>query len=95
MRVVGSFLLVFTVVSAMAQVGQLASPLDRMLPLPDSTAVTPHKVTSVVRPVDVSTWPAFCRWEEKASKASNTQIRVRLGSSDYVDYLEGKGQRPR
>lgn len=32
----------------------------------------------------------FCRLEVKMEKASKIPVRFRLGSVDYVDYLEGK-----
>lgn len=35
--------------------------------------------------------PFFCQLESKLEKKSGMPIRIRLGSVDYVDYLEGKG----
>lgn len=35
-------------------------------------------------------WGIFCRLEEQLDRAVGTAVRFRLGSVDYVDYLEGK-----
>jgi hypothetical protein len=35
----------------------------------------------------------FCRLEVKMEKASKMPVRFRLGTVDYVDYLEGKRDR--
>lgn len=74
-----------------AQRTPLVSPIDLYLPAPDSLEVQSFQQSrSVVRPIKVATWPLFCRLEEAASQQAKTQLRVRLGSVDYVDYLEGK-----
>ncbi len=74
-----------------AQRTSLANPLDLYLAPPDSTELRTYKDTrSIVNPINIETWPLFCRLEEIAGQQAKTQIRVRLGSVDYVDYLEGK-----
>ena len=39
---------------------------------------------------DVNTLPIFCKTEYKWSKLSGINVRMRLGSLEYVDKLEGK-----
>ncbi len=34
--------------------------------------------------------PIFCKIEEKLFRNSQTNVKIRLGSVDYVDRLEGK-----
>ncbi len=34
--------------------------------------------------------PVFCKFEYKIQQKSKVNIRMRLGSLDYVNYLEGK-----
>lgn len=41
-------------------------------------------------PFEVKNLPIFCKIEHQLSKSSNVNVRMRLGSLDYVNKLEGK-----
>ena len=65
----------------------LISPLD--LKFKTTNAPASHIMTQ--RSVfDADKLPLFCKIEHKLSKNSNLNIRMRLGSLDYVNKLEGK-----
>ena len=40
---------------------------------------------------NVGTLPFFCKMEHKLSAKAKIPVRIRLGSLDYVNRLEGKG----
>lgn len=40
--------------------------------------------------VNIDQWPVFCRWEEKWRQKYHLPVKFRLGSIDYVDFLENK-----
>lgn len=56
-----------------------------------SATVPALKTTSVMVPVN-KIEPFFCKLESGLEKKSGMPVRIRLGSVDYVDYLEGKTQ---
>lgn len=47
------------------------------------------KVSGILVPLN-KVEPFFCKLESGLEKKSGMPIRIRLGSIDYVDYLEGK-----
>jgi len=65
----------------------LKSSLDRLsLEAPKTTPqVKQRKVFSV------ESLPIFCKIEHKLAKSSKVNVMMRLGSLDYVNKLEGKG----
>ena len=66
---------------------KLVSNLDLKFKAPE----TPYK--SVLRQksiFDADALPLFCKIEHKLSKKTNINLRMRLGSLDYVNMLEGK-----
>lgn len=58
----------------------------------------PSIVTSYSKPnikhlqFDPEKLPVFCKIEYKIDKATQLQVRFRLGSLDYVNILEGKSK---
>ena len=55
--------------------------------------VTDSKAPSVIKQrsiFDADALPIFCKIEHKLAKSSNVNLRMRLGSLDYVNKLEGK-----
>ena len=64
--------------------------IDLLLPS-DSLQIPKPSIGSVLWPVvNTDKWPIFCKWEHRLQATSGTAFRFRLGSVDYVDYLEGK-----
>lgn len=58
--------------------GSLATPLTKDVGRPTGYSIGPRRM------------PFFCRIEEEYVKSNNLNLRFRLGSVDYVDYLEQK-----
>lgn len=46
--------------------------------------------SSIYKTYQVEKLPLFCKTEHKWSKLSGINVRMRLGSLEYVDKLEGK-----
>ena len=65
----------------------LVSSLDLLAKLPDYKIQTVKKQRSIF---DVEKLPIFCKFEHKISQKSKLNLRMRLGSLDYVNKLEGK-----
>jgi hypothetical protein len=65
----------------------LVSTLDLLAKLPDTYIQPLQKQKSIF---DVDKLPLFCKFEHKLYLKSKLNIRVRLGSLDYVNKLEGK-----
>jgi len=66
---------------------ELISPLDltfKMDAAPKTDIMTQRSI------FDAESLPLFCKIEHKLSKSPNLNIRMRLGSLDYVNKLEGK-----
>ena len=66
---------------------EILSSLDLLYRIPD------FKSSSVLRQpsiFDANKLPLFCKIEHKLSKKTNVNIRMRLGSLEYVNKLEGK-----
>ncbi len=66
---------------------KLISALDLHFELPKTTTTNSIKQRSIF---DADKLPIFCKIEHKLSKSSNVNLRMRLGSLDYVNKLEGK-----
>lgn len=62
---------------------RLIFPVGLNLILPEK------KVSGILVPLN-KVEPFFCKLESGLEKKSGMPIRIRLGSIDYVDYLEGK-----
>ena len=65
----------------------LISPLDRLYKYPKGPKASMLQQRSIF---EVEKLPLFCKIEHKLSKNSNVNLRMRLGSLDYVNKLEGK-----
>lgn len=66
---------------------KLISKMDMLYNVPKTTKVSVLKQRSIF---DANKLPLFCKIEHKLSKNSNVNLRMRLGSLDYVNKLEGK-----
>ncbi len=66
---------------------KLISKLDLLYNVPKTEKVSILKQRSIF---DANKLPLFCKIEHKLSKKSNVNLRMRLGSLDYVNKLEGK-----
>jgi len=66
---------------------ELISPLDIHFKLPETKITNSIKQRSIF---DAEKLPIFCKIEHKLSKSSKVNLRMRLGSLDYVNKLEGK-----
>ena len=74
------------------------------LPIPSRVNVprlieqlTPNRQAEALSPVFLPRWsaeelPFFCRIEHGVAKKSVVPFKFRLGSVEYVDWLEGKGE---
>ena len=65
----------------------LISSLDLLAKLPNSKILSIKKQRSIF---DADKLPIFCKFEHKLSQKSKINVRMRLGSLDYVNKLEGK-----
>lgn len=65
----------------------IISSLDLLAKLPDSKLLPITKQRSIF---DSDKLPFFCKFEHKLSQKSKLNLRMRLGSLDYVNKLEGK-----
>ena len=70
-----------------------------LLILSTSSAVAQSVRKDTLRPISIKTVPSnyatqhlgyFCRKELQLQKLTGTRVFIRLGSKDYVDYLEQK-----
>ena len=75
-----------------------AKHLDQILLLPAVNS-TPAQVVFIpvqsscfLPPWHASDLPVFCRIEHQLGKSSPVAVKFRLGSVDYVDWLEGKSR---
>jgi len=66
---------------------KLVSKLDLLYKIPETKSVSVIKQSSIF---DANALPLFCKIEHKLAKSSNVNLRMRLGSLDYVNKLEGK-----
>lgn len=66
---------------------KLISPLDMLYNVPDRNDVSIIEYQSIF---DANKLPLFCKIEHKLTKSSKVNLRMRLGSLDYVNKLEGK-----
>lgn len=48
------------------------------------------KPIQIKNPYFINEQPIFCKWEELWTRSSNINLRLRLGSLQYVDELEKK-----
>jgi hypothetical protein len=48
------------------------------------------KSEPLIDKVDIDRWPVFCKLEEKWRQKYNLPAKFRLGSVEYVDFLENK-----
>jgi len=60
--------------------------------LPDRISRPKHEVVHPEVPqwYNVDDLSFFCKWEVELEKAARIPVKFRLGSVDYVDWLEGK-----
>ncbi|MCW5921327.1 MAG: hypothetical protein KIS77_03220 [Saprospiraceae bacterium] len=63
-----------------------------------SRYVKSHQTEGVGSPIFLPRWsaerlPFFCRIEHDVAKRGAVPFKFRLGSAEYVDWLEGKGSR--
>lgn len=66
---------------------KIISSMDLLAKLPNSKTLSFKKQRSIF---DVEKLPFFCKFEHKISQKSKLNVRMRLGSLDYVNKLEGK-----
>ncbi len=66
---------------------ELISPMDLLYKAPNTKATSIIKQRSIF---DADKLPLFCKIEHKLAKNSKVNLRMRLGSLDYVNKLEGK-----
>jgi len=60
---------------------------------PDNKNITQRSSVMVTTP-DMSHTAFFCKIEDKVSRRSRFQVKMRLGDVRYTDYVEGKGSDP-
>ena len=69
-----------------------APALDRMFRIPMLDGYKKkNNAPSLTANFNHNLFPIFCKIEHKMSVNAKMPIRIRLGSVDYVDKLEGKG----
>lgn len=56
----------------------------------DSTSFVSQSRNTLFKPQKIGDLPLFCRMEELIFKKSKMNLRINLGSNDYVRKLEGK-----
>lgn len=56
----------------------------------DSTSKISFVRTQLYKPQKINDLPIFCKMEELIFKKSKMNLRINLGSNDYVRKLEGK-----
>ncbi len=61
---------------------------QRLAPLPDSAARI--SIKTVPFRIPAQQLPLFCRFEYRVQQQTGRAVFIRLGSKDYVDYLEQK-----
>ena len=66
---------------------KLVSSLDLNFKLPETTQESVIRQKSIF---NADKLPLFCKLEHNLSKKTNINLRMRLGSLDYVNMLEGK-----
>lgn len=101
----GAFLLLAQVAFAQLRVLPPRAPLDlsatTSLPIPAILALDPAdavaaplppsgSIHSIPRAYRYEELALFCRIEVQLERVTKIPVRFRLGSVDYVDYLEGK-----
>ena len=85
-------LIILCLIAVNCCIGQQKIPLPKTLVFKSSLLTPPPKKTStVVRPDFISSRQGYvCRQEWKFEKKTGLPIRLRLGSLDYVNKMEGK-----
>lgn len=76
---------------------QLCDPVQLLLGshhTTDSIAQQGKVTATLMQTRRIDEMPIFCKMEERIGAAAQTMVRLRLGSADYVDYLEGKRLSP-
>ena len=66
---------------------KMVSSFDLKFKLPESSQKSIIRQKSIF---DADALPLFCKLEHNFSKKTNINLRMRLGSLDYVNMLEGK-----
>lgn len=66
----------------------------KLVPSLDLTFSLPHSDELEAKPIksifDANKLPIFCKFEHQLKQKTNINLRMRLGSLDYVNKLEGK-----
>jgi hypothetical protein len=54
----------------------------------DTTTISKLNLNKILQVYHVNQQPIFCKWEELWTRSSKINLRLRLGSVQYVDELE-------
>jgi hypothetical protein len=84
-----SFCLMFTIVICYGQQKNLNMLFKPTFMTFDTSSVLRSKPIGIKK-YDVLEQPFFCKMEEFFTRSSKMNLRIRLGSLDYVDQLEKK-----
>ena len=89
----------FAQLCAQSKNPQTYTPISLKPRLNINAKISSSQSTFQIRKLDnlsrnyVNQLPIFCKIEHNMSKKARLPVRMRLGSVDYVDYLEGKSKK--